>query len=245
MRKILTNKWLLGAILILIIANAIFTGFLWTRMHHKNPNHPPFMKERGAFLPAVLQFDSTQERQFKHISEKHFAKMDTLKSMEFMWREKLYATVDSLKLDTAIMQDISSQLTSVQQQIHQQTLFHFREIRAICKKEQVQKLKELMHGSVMRDMGPARFLRAIPNEIRDSILKQHPDWKPEMNRQLNQNRNINEPVQMETYPPGPPHRQTPPPHDGHCPLGPPPHERDRPNGPPPPFEGDMPPPPAN
>lgn len=214
-------------------------------MHHKRPDHPPPMQGRGAFLPAALQFDSAQESQFKIISERHFAKMDTLKSMEFMLREKLYSTVDSLKLDTAIMQDISSQLTVVQQQIHQQTLFHFRELRAICRKDQLQKLKELMHGSVMRDMGPARFLRAIPNEIRDSILKQHPDWKPELSRQLDQHKDVQEQESGGQYPPGPPHMHAPPPHDGHRPLGPPPHERDRPNGPPPPFEGDMPPPPAN
>ena len=226
------NKWIIALLLLLILGNAFFTGMLWKRMHHP-PRPERFIdQEPGETMSRILQLDKAQEPIFREMCKKHFARMDTLKSMEYILREKLYAIIDSGKLDTMQMHELSAQLAKVQQQIQEQHVIHFSQLRGICHPEQVVKLKELIHGAVMHDLGPAKFLQVMPKTMRDSLLNVHPD--------LRRNENPDGPMMHPERPmPDEEGMMPPPPHDH--PGPPPPGRPHRPHGPPPPDD-EMPPP---
>ena len=75
------NKWITGLVIILLIANTVFTAIMWMRMnHHRRPPEPAPREQssRGQFLIDHLSLDSAQQVQFNAIAPAHFATLDSL-----------------------------------------------------------------------------------------------------------------------------------------------------------------------
>ena len=180
MNTMTNNKWLLRLILILLMINIAFTVFLWTRQKH--PPRPKFPDQKGMppreeFLIHFLDLDSKQQIQFRNISRAHFKRMDSLKEQEYQTKIKLFDLLEQDTVSTKTIESLSAEVSAVQHKIDLEQFFHLQKIRAICSAQQREKLKEVVQGAIMKDIGPAKF--PAKQHWDDSMRKIRPPMPPD------------------------------------------------------------------
>lgn len=225
----------LFVVIVLLIANAVFTGVMWFKMRHKNQcNHqiapPPPPPGRGRFIIDELGMDSMQSVQFKKIADEHFKQLDALKEKEHQLKDSFFTL---FKADTASKETVllyANRAASVQAEIDTLNYANFQRIKAICTEEQKLKFFDIIQRIFMspppENQGPRPMpMAGNPSRTKDSFSNHHPPRFIPDNRPPKR-------TDQESF--APPHRP-----EG-APDGPPPGFRDGHRPPPPPRRGDGP-----
>ena len=219
------NKLFIFIILILLIANTVFSAVLWFRMDH----HPPKPQPRGQYLLDEVQPDSTQETKIHALMSEHFRKMDLMKEKEHDAKAAFFSL---LLTDTASVSTILSyaeHAATITLEIDTIVYNHFNAIRAICNPEQKEKLDRVIQRILIQNEDAPKIEKN--KEIHQLRMNEQSENKTERREE-----HIDADEKMSGKDPDKHHRMPPPPDH---PRGRP-HERrpeDFPDGPP-----NMPPP---
>lgn len=231
------NKWITGLVIILLIANTVFTAIMWMRMNHRKRPPQPAPREqssRGQFLIDHLSLDSTQQVQFNEIAPTHFATLDSLDAALKTSKSAFFGLLQADSISSEKILAYAAQAASIQQAIDVHVFNSFKQLKAICKPSQINQLydalKRLGMWSPQNESGNADSLeRPDQNEPR-SFRRQGPPPPPGMEGG----------ERPDGPPPGRPRHPGPPPpgmEGAGRPDGPPPGRPHHPGPPPPGMDG--------
>ncbi len=236
------NDILILLMIVLLLANSIFTGIMWFKQNCRNKpeEHKIMQIQRNPFFSDFIRFDSIQQITFDSLFDEHHQKMRMLKEKERAVKSSLFNLLKSDTASDATVQFYANQASMISMQIDTLTYYHFKKIKSICKPEQMNRLADYFdkHFLHQNENNPDKMdSNSLDKEDRNNKRMMPPPhgrpgrFRPEVTPPPPPPRDgMNE----DGPPPPPPHgrRMGPPgehrpPHDG----PPPPHRR--PPGPPP------------
>jgi Tfp pilus assembly protein PilV len=234
------NSILILLMIVLLIANTIFTGVLWFRQHsrHEPVDNKTTHGQRNPIFSDFIGFDSIQQITFDSLFDQHHQKMRMLKEKERAAKSSLFNLLKSDTASDATVQFYANQASTISMQIDTLTYFHFKKIKSICKPEQMSRLSDFFENHFLhqKENNPNKLDSNSTNkeDRKDMRRMPPPNGRPDRLRPDGTPPPPPRDGMNEDGPPPPPpgrrmghpgeHR---PPHDG-----PPPPDR-RPPGPPP------------
>ena len=138
-------KWLCAALLLLNATTLILVFVLPGKhaSHHKRPDK--LIKELG--------FDEKQEVAFIKLRQEHRRQMKLLDENEARWHKKMFENIN----DSARKNEYADSLGSNFAARELVTLYHFRQVRKLCTKEQIDKFDALVERMSQRVLhGPPK-----------------------------------------------------------------------------------------
>ena len=235
------NNILILLMIVLLLANSIFTGVMWFKQNcRNNPNdHKKMQVQRNPIFSDFIGFDSIQQIAFDSFFDQHHQKMRMLKEKERAAKLSLFNLLKSDTASDATVQLYANQASMISMQIDTLTYYHFKKIKSICKPEQMSRLNDFFENHFLhqKENNPNKLdLNSANKDYRKGIRRMPPPhggpgrFRPEGTPPPPPRDGMNE----DGPPPPPPHgRRMGPPGEHHPPHdGPPPPDR-RPPGPPP------------
>ena len=149
-----TNKFLIGLVLILIVANIASVALFWIKESKPTAMQQP--KSPAAFLIKELQLNALQQQQFEALKKEHQAAASTLRKEVKDGKEELF---DLLKLSTVadtMKQNAVRKISLLTEELDLVTFNHFEKVRAICNPTQQKKFDEIIKEvtKMMGQQGP-------------------------------------------------------------------------------------------
>ncbi|MGC4103520.1 Spy/CpxP family protein refolding chaperone [Ferruginibacter sp.] len=175
------NRWLSIITLVLLTANIVTLGYLWT---HKakdtggTPLPPPPGGQVFEFVTKELQLDSVQLQQYKALRDEHQAGQKPLQDSIRRSKEALFELLKMQNAPDSLVQHLSNKAAAAEQQLDLFTFKHFQKLRAICNATQQKKFDEIIQD-VLRRMAPAkRQMGPPPTGIRGGMPPPNGDGPP-------------------------------------------------------------------
>ena len=155
------NKMMSYLLLLLVVMNISTIGFcwiLWNKMEHKQNfpigiNNPPGKQN---VVEDELQLTPEQRKQFSESREKHFAARKVIDEKINENRNQLFDMIKNDKPDSLAMNKIAAQIGELETQKQLGIIKHFKELRAICTKEQKERFDHWIDdvGKLIGPQGP-------------------------------------------------------------------------------------------
>lgn len=142
------NSILIFVMIVLLIANSIFTGVLWFKQHcrHEQADNKTMQVQRNPFFSDFIGFDSAQQIAFDSLFDQHHRKMRALKEKERAAKLSLFNLLKSDTASFATVQFYANQASIISMQIDTLTYFHFKKIKSICKPQQMSRLSDFFEN---------------------------------------------------------------------------------------------------
>lgn len=151
------NKIFLTIIGILLVANIALVSFLL--MKKDGPKKEPRPDKRtiiAAFLKNEIGFDTVQLKAYDTLSKRH---TDFMKGMDSLRpsKEKQFKELAAVNFSDSAMNAVADRTTTFQKNMELRMYGHLRNIRLLCKPEQLAKFDSLF-GKVLtrRSIGPQK-----------------------------------------------------------------------------------------
>jgi len=149
------NRWLPVITLLLLTANIVTLGFLWT---HKNINGgvnmpPPPQGAQGPvfeFVSSELQLDSSQKIAYAKLRDEHQAGQRPLQDSIRSAKEALFELLKMPAAPDSLIQAASNKAAAADAQLELLTFKHFQSLRAICNVAQQKKFDEIIQDVLKR-----------------------------------------------------------------------------------------------
>lgn len=144
------NKTLTWLVVILIIVNVAVISFMWLNRPGESllpPPPPPQNRSAGdlvKFLRNELNLNERQVKEFNELRRNHFTAVSTHAKEMHQLKKSL---MDNVFLGKEINADsLSKQIGRLQAKIELETYNHFNDLKEVCGKEQVEKLRKILGG---------------------------------------------------------------------------------------------------
>ncbi|MGL1884924.1 MAG: hypothetical protein OCD76_00305 [Reichenbachiella sp.] len=164
MKTFLTNPKNLFIIFLMLI-NA-FTLTMLIRSHSKSHPSSRHNKEahRDQFIINKIGFDEQQAKEFKILKKQHFEEVKLLKKTQRQMRKHL---LSDLSDNTFNIDSLADKMALNQALMDKSAYYHFRELRTICRPEQLENFDSVMEKIMkrMHNDGPSK--RNNGNKKRD------------------------------------------------------------------------------
>ena len=162
--SVFTNNRLLPVItLLLLTANIVTLGYLWTH-NSATIKKPPLNSPVGPvfeFLTKELQLDSAQQQAYKILREEHQAGQRPLQDSIRKEKDALFELLKMQSPPDVLVQTQAAKAAAAEQQLDLFTFKHFQKLRAICTLTQQKKFDEIIQD-VLRRMAPAKRQQGPP-----------------------------------------------------------------------------------
>ena len=145
------NLWIV-VIILLLIANIVFTVFMWGRINH----HPPRGRENRNprdFLMNELQMNDEQRKKYNQLADDHFAKKEELDEKERRSKVELFSLLKIDSIDPVVVSQKIALTEKIKMQIDSLVFYHFLEVKKICNKDQLLKIDEVVRKAIMHPNG--------------------------------------------------------------------------------------------
>jgi len=155
------KRYLWFTIIVLIVMNLAVLTLLWLGRPeaggmHGPPKNPAEQRERLQHLLAEeLGFDNSQIEQYLKLRRDHQHKMRLLQKEVREIKREMFDEVLEGDLQTELSDSLLALAQDKQAQIEHLTVLHFIDLKKLCKSEQREKLKLLMH-EILRPAPPPR-----------------------------------------------------------------------------------------
>jgi len=149
MKTIRFYKILVG---ILVVLNATIVYFLWTSA---NGDHHPRHPKRNDLVER-LGITGDKKEQIIRLQDEHFKKKDALIHIGRDLHEKLFLSFNDLSKDSTTIAQLIDTIVENQRETEQMTFDHFKNVSALCTKEQQKNLEEVIHEVLRRGPPPPR-----------------------------------------------------------------------------------------
>ena len=130
--------------IILVVMNLVLVGFILLPKHP--PHHPP--KPLKDIVVAELEFDEEQKKQFLASVKRHRDAMKTIESKRRAALEECFASVSGTSGDSIPQGAVEA--GKLEQERVVITLEHLKELRSICKEDQLLNFDLLMDKDLKR-----------------------------------------------------------------------------------------------
>ncbi len=163
--SVFTNNRLLPVItLLLLTANIVTLGYLWTHrsntMRNDRPQHPP-AGPVFEFITKELQLDASQQRVYKLLREEHQAGQQPLQDSIRKAKDALFELLKLQTVSDSLLQVQSTKAAGAEQQLDLYTFKHFQKLRAICTAAQQEKFDKMIKD-VLQLMAQGRRPKGPP-----------------------------------------------------------------------------------
>jgi protein CpxP len=170
--SVFTNNRLLPVItLLLLTANIVTLGYLWTHrsavIKEPMPQGPP-AGPVFEFLTKELQLDPAQQKLYKELRDEHQAGQQPLQDSIRKAKDALFELLKMENSPEALVQAQAAKAAAAEQQLDLFTFKHFQKLRAICTGTQQKKFDGIIQD-VLRRMAPARRQGPPPPGIRSGM----------------------------------------------------------------------------
>lgn len=129
MNKVRLLSILVGGLLILNLA------VLWVFTRGDRPGGPHH-RPREIIIDR-LKFDQAQVDEYDGLIKIHRSSIDEAQYQIMGIKKELYQKLDDASVDTIQVQQLTDSIAAVQDRIEKIHFYHFRDIRALCKGEQI------------------------------------------------------------------------------------------------------------
>ncbi len=142
-------KLLTIAVIGLLILNFGVLGvFFFSHPPHGHPGEmpPPFGAPKDgpqAIIIERLHFDEAQQKSYQVLIDEHKKNMNEINTNSRALKEELYALLKSVQVDSSQTNLIIQKIGEGQKQLEHLNFNHFKNIKAICKPNQVNDFNEL------------------------------------------------------------------------------------------------------
>ena len=137
-------------VLVLVVLNLGLVGFMW---YSQRPDNGPGGPSTAHFLIKKLHFDNAQEQQYLELQHQLGDSLKTVKQNERRLHDRFFEMMHDPTPDSAQVAAIIDSMGRNRGQIEYLTFVHFRQVRALCNKEQQAEFDKII-AETMRRMGP-------------------------------------------------------------------------------------------
>jgi hypothetical protein len=149
-----TKRSLIFIIIFLLLTNIGVLGyFLWYKKSAKPPGTP---KGLSTALQNEVGFDEAQVAEYKKLKDKHWASIKPMFEDMRKAKDSLFRLVSKEVVNDSLVNGIANTIAEKQKEIDLKAFTHFKEIRALCKTEQLVKYDSLVQRMVRKMGRPQR-----------------------------------------------------------------------------------------
>ena len=136
------------AVLTLLLLNVGTLTFLWV-------NRPPDPREAGQFqfLVRATGMDDAQQAAYQQLRMEHRNALETYRNQNKQVREALFRLMANKDADAPEVQMLADSLGALRAREEHFTYEHFRQVRAICRQDQLERFDAAI-GEAVQSMGP-------------------------------------------------------------------------------------------
>ena len=153
------QKWLLILVAILLLTNIATLSIYWFKKpdHEGGPNRDGANREKrmGQFMVDQMKFDATQEAAYWKLRDSMMVVqkpvMDSIRNA----KKRFFDLLNQAETTDSILVARSNEIADLQKKLDIATFRHFKNVRAICRPDQLQKFDTVIKEIVNR-MTPFR-----------------------------------------------------------------------------------------
>ncbi|MCC7464691.1 MAG: periplasmic heavy metal sensor [Saprospiraceae bacterium] len=136
------------AVVTLLLLNVGTLTFLWV-------NRPPNPREAGPFqfLVRATGMDEAQQEVYDQLRMEHRATLETYRNQNKQVREAMFRLMATKEADAPEVQMLADSLGALRAKEERFTYEHFRQVRALCRPDQLQRFDAAIEEA-MQSMGP-------------------------------------------------------------------------------------------
>lgn len=143
-------KWVLG---ILILLNIISLALLWMRPQPPG-GHPESPESMAAYFQKELGLDEAQKDAFTTAINEHRDAVRKLHESKRSYKDQMFLAMTASPQDSATVNLFAEKAAAVERDMDLLLAQHFRDLQAICKGEQKERLGALFQGSIPKPPMP-------------------------------------------------------------------------------------------
>jgi Spy/CpxP family protein refolding chaperone len=146
---------LLGiAVIGLLLLNFGILGMMFFQPRAEGPGHPPHKRPREIIIER-LKLDDEQQEQYEHLIHRHRSAVDSLNERSKKAKTELYSLLNEPFGDSLRSSALLNEIANIQKETEKVNFAHFREIRQLCRPEQIPMFNELI-AELSTLFGPPR-----------------------------------------------------------------------------------------
>lgn len=144
-----TNKFLLIAVILLLVVNITLVVFM---VMGKNKKSPPRDGGKVAFAKMVkeLGMNETQKKEFDSVREAHFANVRPIFDSIRTTRQALFSLIKEENLNDSLVTAYTNSITEKQIRADKLTINHFRNVRKMFTGEAQEKYDDMVQRMLQR-----------------------------------------------------------------------------------------------
>jgi len=134
---------------VLLLTNIISISLLvkTNDRSEKNGRKERRSKGRDQFIINKIGLDSTQATQFRAMKESHLEEIASYRDELNSHRKEMFSQLNN---DTFDIDDYSQKMSLIQSEMDKMAFNHFKEMRSICRSEQLEKFDQVMQRIMSR-----------------------------------------------------------------------------------------------
>lgn len=145
-------KWVLG---VLVLLNIISLALLW--MRPSPPGGPPGSPERmAAYFQKKLALEDEQKDAFTFLISKHRAAARKMHEAKRSAKDQMFEAMTATPQDSALVASLAGKAAAIDIEMDILLANHFRDLQAICKGDQQEKLSQIFQASVPKPPPPGK-----------------------------------------------------------------------------------------
>lgn len=151
------SKVFLAIIGILLVANiAMVSFFLMKKDGDKHEKRPDRRTMIASFLKTEIGFDTAQLRQYDTLSIRHKENMKEMFDSSRSTKDKQFKELTAADFSDSVMNSIADRSAAVQKNIELKMFNHLKNVRLLCKPQQLPKFDSLFVKILNRKGGDGR-----------------------------------------------------------------------------------------
>ena len=143
------NNWLIGSVIVLIIANVAILATIWY-MHHKQVTHQGTPAD---YLVKELSLNDEQKNKLHELAAEHHQQAQKISQQIKNARDSFFSLMKQPNISDSIKKAASGKIANYLEQLELLTFDHFQQVRAICTPEQQKKFDDILQ-EVLRMVAP-------------------------------------------------------------------------------------------
>lgn len=134
---------------VLLLTNVISISLL-VKSNYRSDRHwnkEKKSKKRDQFIIDKIGFDSSQADQFKEMKENHLKELCSYRDQLNLHRKDMFSNLSNDSFD---INAYSQKISNIQSEMDKMAFIHFKEMRTICRPDQLQKFDQVMQKIMTR-----------------------------------------------------------------------------------------------
>lgn len=145
----MNKQWIIGIVVVLMLLNVASIGFFWFKNGPRNEDHKLHEKLTD-FVVHQLNLDSNQQAAYQQLLKAHHEEMRVEDKLLRKAKDDFFDHINDATIDSTSIRLAAEAIGKEEATINTITLHHFLQLKAICNKEQQQKLESLLKDILHR-----------------------------------------------------------------------------------------------